>query len=71
MELLILKTNINNKRQVKTVAPLLNRQARIARWNIDLHDVDKILRIEAAELHADTVVQLITEAGFFCEELHD
>ena len=71
MQVLILKTNINSKRQVKAVAPLLNNQEQIARWNIDLHDVDKVLRIESAELAAEEVVQLISEAGFFCEELND
>lgn len=71
MEILILKTNIRSKRQVKSVAPLLDSQENISRWNIDLHDIDKVLRIESTEMELDEVVQLIQEAGFYCEELPD
>ena len=71
MEILVLKTNISSKKQVKTVAPLLNGQESISRWNIDLNDIDKVLRIEASDIELDEVVQLIQEAGFYCEELAD
>ena len=69
MEVLILKTNIRYKKQVKTVAPLLDGQDNISRWNIDLNDIDKVLRIEADDMELTEVVQLIQEAGFHCEEL--
>jgi len=69
MEVLILKTNIRYKKQVKTVAPLLNGRNSISRWNIDLMDIDKVLRIESSNMEVTEVVQLIQEAGFHCEEL--
>ncbi|MEO5591630.1 MAG: hypothetical protein ABIR15_19905 [Chitinophagaceae bacterium] len=69
MEVLILKTNIRYKKQVKTVASLLDGQGNISRWNIDLNDIDKVLRIEADDMELTEVVQLIQEAGFHCEEL--
>lgn len=69
MEVLILKTNIRYKKQVKTVASLLDGQGNISRWNIDLNDIDKVLRIEADDMKLTEVVQLIQEAGFHCEEL--
>jgi len=69
MEVLILKTNIRFKKQVKAVAPLLDSRQNIARWNIDLHDVDKVLRIESKNIQLNEVVQLIHAAGFACEEL--
>jgi len=71
MEILVLKTNISSKKQVKTVAPVLNGQESISRWNIDLNDIDKVLRIEASDIELDEVVHLIQEAGFYCEELAD
>ena len=71
MEVLILKTNIRYKKHLKDVAPLLNGQDSILRWNIDLQDVDKVLRIEADDMALNDVVQLIQEAGFHCEELAD
>jgi hypothetical protein len=69
MEVLILKTNIRFKKQVRTVAPLLDSRQNIARWNIDLNDVDKVLRIESKDIQLKEVVQLIHAAGFHCEEL--
>ena len=69
MEVLVLKTNIRYKKHVKTVAPLLDGQDNISRWNIDLNDIDKVLRIESNDLELIEVVQLIQEAGFHCEEL--
>ena len=69
MEVLILKTNIRYKKQVNKVAPLLNERNSIARWNIDLNDIDKVLRIESDDMALTEIVQLIEEAGFYCEEL--
>jgi hypothetical protein len=71
MEVLVLKTNIRYKKQVKTVAPLLDATCNIYRWNIDLDDIDKVLRIESGNMKIEEVVQLINEAGFNCEELAD
>jgi tRNA G26 N,N-dimethylase Trm1 len=71
MEVLILKTNIRYKKQVKTVAPLLDGRDSISRWNIDLEDIDKVLRIESNDIELTEIVQLIHNAGFQCEELAD
>lgn len=69
MEVLVLKTNIRYKKNVRAVAPLLNGRNSISRWNIDLEDIDKVLRIESDNMELTEVVQLIQEAGFHCEEL--
>ncbi|HMC84885.1 MAG TPA: hypothetical protein VKI61_05140 [Chitinophagaceae bacterium] len=71
MEVLILKTNIRYMKQVKTVAPLLDGRDNISRWNIDLEDIDKVLRIESNDIELTEIVQLIQDAGFHCEELAD
>jgi hypothetical protein len=71
MQVLVLKTNIRYKKHLKEVAPLLNGQHNILRWNVDLQDRDKVLRIEAAALAINDVIQLIQQAGFYCEELAD
>ena len=71
MEVLVLKTNIRYKKHVKELAPLLDGQNSISRWNIDLNDIDKVLRIESNDMGLTEVVQLIQDAGFYCEELAD
>ena len=71
MQVLVLKTNIRYKKHLKEVAPLLDGQHSILRWNVDLQDRDKVLRIEAAALPINDIIQLIQQAGFYCEELAD
>lgn len=71
MQVFVLKTNIRYKKHLKEVAPLLNGQQNILRWNVDLQDRDRVLRIESAALPVNDIIQLIQNAGFHCEELAD
>jgi len=71
VNLLIFKTNIGSKKQVAKVAKLLNDEDEILRWNIDLQDIDRVLRIEAINVGKHKIISIIENAGFFCEELAD
>ena len=72
MEILIFKTNLRFKKQVSNVTSHLDNLDGIQRWNVDLMDKDKILRIEAGDhLCPRTVEQTLLQAGFYCEELPD
>ena len=71
MQILVFKTNIRYKKHVTMVEPHLNRTKGILRWNVDLDDKDKILRIEAGNLHPQAVEAAVKDAGYFCEELKD
>ena len=51
------------------VAPLLTSFPGIRRWNFDLQDRDKVLRIETAGLSPGSVEILLLKAGFNCREL--
>ena len=41
----------------------------IERWNIDLQDVDCVLRIVSSSLNHTQVIELITNHGYECAEL--
>ena len=69
MEVLVFKTNIRYKKQINTVSPHINNLQGILRWNVDLADIDKILRIEADDLSPRMVENTLVRAGYFCEEL--
>ncbi len=69
--ILIFKTSIRNKRQVHQVANILGSLSGIIRWTLDLDDCDRVLRLEAAGIHAAEVEQLIGSAGFHCREMED
>jgi hypothetical protein len=68
---LVFRTNINNKRHVKSITPLLNASSDIIRWNIDLSDIDNVLRVEATCADCGPLIELVKQAGYACEELTD
>ncbi|MFT4576241.1 MAG: hypothetical protein ACI9SI_001160 [Polaribacter sp.] len=72
MKLVILRTDIKTKKKVKKMKTVFNNHPVISKWSIDIEDIDNVLRIEAAgNLHKDDVKRLVTENGFYCEELPD
>lgn len=71
MEVLVFKTNIRYKKNVNAIQLQISAQPGILKWNVDLSDIDKILRIETIDLHPAKIETLITKAAYFCEELKD
>ena len=70
MEVLVFKTNLRYKKQVNELTPHMNNLQGVLRWNVDLDDSDKILRVEANELCCPRKVEdTLVQAGYFCEEL--
>jgi hypothetical protein len=69
MEVLVFKTNLRFKKQINAVTPYINTLQGILRWNVDLYDRDKILRIESRNLNPRMVERTLQRAGYFCEEL--
>jgi hypothetical protein len=47
----VLKTSVKYKKQVKIIAKEFDKITEIKKWNFDLEDCDKILRIETNEKH--------------------
>ena len=69
MQILIFKTDVKYKKDVSAVMPYLNNIRDIIKWNFDLSDVDKILRIETNSMQPVKVEQTLQLAGFHCSEL--
>lgn len=71
MEILVFKTNLEDKQHINAARKLLSKVNGIFYWNVDLDDIDKILRIEANEevLAPVRIEQTLQQAGYFCEEL--
>jgi hypothetical protein len=70
-DILIFKTNIDSQHDIERIAQVLEQDQRILKWNVDLEDIDHILRIESREHNPSFVIQLISREGFLCEELSD
>ena len=71
MEVLVFKTNVRYKKHIVAVASRLDQIADINRWNFDLQDRDKILRVEAATLSPEIIENTLQTAGYYCKELDD
>ena len=69
MEILVFKTNLRYRKNILHAGDFLNNLQGIIRWNVDLHDRDKVLRIEAQDLNPRVVENTLTRAGYNCEEL--
>lgn len=67
----VFKTSVTNMTQIETLKPLLDKHFENAKWNFDLEDCDKILRIESRIEIAKTTINLLQNNGFNCEELLD
>lgn len=70
-DVLVFKTTIRTDNDVERVRQIFCDDARIRRWNVDLEDIDRVLRVEASERYADDIIARVREAGFWCEELTD
>ncbi|RFM29850.1 hypothetical protein [Deminuibacter soli] len=71
MNILVFKTSLENRQQVKQAGSFLKQLAGIVRWNVDLHDEDYILRIVTPSLSPRLVEQHLQQAGYYCRELED
>lgn len=69
-EVLVFKTSIKHKREVKVLKPALNRLiTKNGYWNFDLEDCDNILRVETHRVTSSAVASLLNHHGFLCVEL--
>lgn len=69
MEILVFKTNVRNKKHIDEIADQLAQFADINRWNFDLQDKDKILRVEADAISPVVIENTLKKAGYYCKEL--
>lgn len=69
-QVLVFKTSVDNSEDMMTVEPLLNKLLdKTERWNFDLEDCDRILRVEAEFIEADSIIEKLADAGVMCVEL--
>lgn len=65
----VFKTSVKTKKQIKALKPHINNILPKARWNFNLEDCDKILRIESEENVTHEIQKLLNIHNFHCEEL--
>ncbi len=66
---LVFKTSVNNLQDAKFLQPCLDHLLHPAKWNFDLGDCDRILRVESVHASASDVISVLENNGFDCVEL--
>jgi hypothetical protein len=67
----VFKTTVKTKKAVKEITPKLNELLPTSKWNFDLEDCDKILRIDSKVEVSELAIKLLQDNGFDCVELQD
>lgn len=65
----VFKTSVKTKIQIKKLKPHIDKSLPKAKWNFDLWDTDKILRIESEENIVSVIIDLLNIHSYSCEEL--
>ncbi len=65
----VFKTSVKTKIQVKNLKPHIDKILPNEKWNFDLEDCDRILRIDSEENIVLKITDLLQIHHFYCEEL--
>jgi hypothetical protein len=68
---LVFKTSVCKQSDISKLKQHLKKIIKNGRWNFDLEDCDKILRVEIKKNIADLIIRLLNNNGFECIELKD
>jgi len=65
----VFRTNIETTSDAHNLIEMLDQLLPGSHINFDLHDCDKILRVEGNDFSVDAIVSLLSKKGFNCEVL--
>lgn len=65
----IFKTSVPDQKSLLLIGPALNKVLKKGNWSFAFEDTDKILRVVSAAPCVDRVYQVLSDYGFFCEEM--
>jgi hypothetical protein len=69
MTVFVFKTNVKDASVAAVICRDIGASEGVWRVNFDLHDDDKILRVEAGTPVAELVCDMVRNRGFVCDEL--
>lgn len=68
-QILIYRTSIKGKKDVKQIKTLFTQFPQICKWNVDLEDWEKILRIECLGMASGDISEALQAIHIDVEEL--
>ena len=66
---LVFKTNIHTLSDKVCISTVLDPVPQIADWNVDLEDIDRVLRIVSDTVNTGEIIAMVGKAGYHCQEL--
>jgi hypothetical protein len=74
INVLVFKTSLKYKKDVRLVSPHLSNNTDITRWSVAIDDADRVLRVETGNnISKSSLVDYISSKlhmeGFLCEEM--
>jgi len=69
-QILVLKTSLAAKSEIKRIGILLDSHPQIVEWNVDLEDCDKVLRVACYGLTETDIAEVLRRAGYKAEKLY-
>jgi tRNA G26 N,N-dimethylase Trm1 len=65
----VFKTNITEQEEAAGMLTVLKQYFPHCKINFDLHDCDKILRVEGSDFMTEQLMHIVRENGFACSIL--
>ncbi len=65
----IFKTNIRTEFDRLRIKNVLDASQKVLKWNVDMDDVDHVLRVVSDALTPEQIISVIDYVGFECSEL--
>ena len=65
----VFKISVKTKMQAKKLKPHIDKILPKAKWNFDLDDCDKVLRVDSEENVILPIINVLKNHNFECEEL--
>mgnify|MGYP000893687612 CR=1 FL=1 len=65
----VFKTNMADCKQAERILALLVLHFKESRINFDMHDCDKVLRVEASHIIPEKVIEIMNSQGYQCTVL--
>ncbi|MEO7531874.1 MAG: hypothetical protein ABIS69_10695 [Sediminibacterium sp.] len=66
---LVYKTTVDTQAKARKLKPYLDELLMPVKWNFDLSDCDRILRVEGPPQISDHVIHTLHTQGYACIEL--
>ena len=68
MNIIVLRTNADNRKKMKIINSRLAQIPGVVKWTVDQEDVDKVLRIETSEkLGESAIIRSLSHQGLQCD----